>query len=508
MHMQMDVRHKKVLLVELNEINWRVVDRLIAQRGEDFLPNFRRLRQQGAWAVQSAVERPPLLDPWITWVTLHTGVPPAVHGASVLEQSSDSIAAPRLWHHVAEAGRRVGVFGSISSYPPPPLDGFVVPGPFAPSDATWPSRLEPVQAINRRYTQVHNRTTRAPTLAENAATGLALLRMGLSLSTMAHVARQLVGERLGSAERWRRVLLQPRLNWDIFSALYRRERPDFATWHSNHAAHFMHHYWRAWDDGVFPVKSSPEERRGYGQAVPEGYRLCDELIGRAMAAIDDDTVLVVASSMGQQPYISERYREGKVIVRVRDIERLLAVVGRDGISEVVPTMVPQWNLRVADPARRAAIKALFENAWRECEGNGDGDGQREAAFVVQETEAILTLTPLGLTQAGGRWRYRFPGAPGDRAEGFPITELMAVDAPTVKQGMHHPDGLLAFFGRGVAAGQRLPDCSNLDVAPTLLALMDIAIPAVMPGQVLGVTERLERLGRARQADEGPALRAA
>ena len=58
------------------------------------------------------------------------------------------------------------------------------------------------------------------------------------------------------------------------------------------------------------------------------------------------------------------------------------------------------------------------------------DGQREAAFVVQETEAILTLTPLGLTQAGGRWRYRFPGAPGDRAEGFPITELMAVDAPT------------------------------------------------------------------------------
>lgn len=46
------------------------------------------------------------------------------------------------------------------------------------------------------------------------------------------------------------------------------------------------------------------------------------------------------------------------------------------------------------------------------------------------------------------------------------------------------------------------------VAPTLLALMDLAIPTVMPGRVLGVTERLERLSRARQADEGPALRAA
>ena len=38
--------------------------------------------------------------------------------------------------------------------------------------------------------------------------------------------------------------------------------------------------------------------------------------------------------------------------------------------------------------------------------------------------------------------------------------------------------------------------------------MDIAIPAVMPGQVLGVTERLERLGPARQQQAVPALRAA
>nr|MBP8271930.1 hypothetical protein [Sphaerotilus sp.] len=100
---------KKVLLLELNEINWRVVDRLIEQRGVAFLPNFEKLKKQGAWAVQSAVERSPLLDPWITWVTLHTGVSPAVHGASVLEQSSDSISAPRTWQYAADAGRKVGV---------------------------------------------------------------------------------------------------------------------------------------------------------------------------------------------------------------------------------------------------------------------------------------------------------------------------------------------------------------------------------------------------------------
>ncbi|WP_338413361.1 alkaline phosphatase family protein [uncultured Sphaerotilus sp.] len=493
---------KKVLLLELNEINWRVIDRLIEQRGKAFLPNFEKLRTEGAWAVQSAVERSPLLDPWITWVTLHTGVSPAVHGASVLEQSSDSISAPRTWHYAAEAGRKVGVFGSISSYPPPPVHGFVVPGPFAPGNETHPPRLAPVQAVNRRYTQVHNKTTRAPTLAENAGTAAALIGMGLSLGTMAHVATQLVRERLQSGQRWRRVCLQPRLNFDIFAALYRKERPDFATWHSNHAAHFMHHYWRAWDDAVFPVKSSPKERKDYGEAVPEGYRLCDELIGRAMQLLAPDTVLVVASSMGQQPYISDVYRAGKVIVRVRDMDALLAVVGREGISEVVPTMVPQWNLRVEDPVRRLAVKTAFETAYR-VRGEDQAE-QREASFVVQETESILTVTPLGLTQDGRDWRYCFPQAAGADPTGYPIESLMAIDAPTVKQGMHHIDGLLAFYGAGVRSGVRLPDCTNLDVAPTLLALMDVPVPAVMEGQVLGCTEAFAARARlAAQAKPAP-----
>jgi hypothetical protein len=478
---------KKVLLLELNEINWRVIDRLIEQRGGGFLPNFIKLKKQGTWAVQSAVERSPLLDPWITWVTLHTGVSPAVHGASVLEQSSDSISAPRTWQYAADAGRKVGVFGSISSYPPPPLNGFVVPGPFAPGNETHPPRLAPVQAVNRRYTQVHNKTTQAPTLAENAGTAAALIGMGLSLGTMAHVATQLVRERLQSGQRWRRVCLQPRLNFDIFASLYRKERPDYATWHSNHAAHFMHHYWRAWDDAVFPVKASAEERLQYGEAVPEGYRLCDELIGRAMNLLDQDTVLVVASSMGQQPFVSDRYKAGKVIVRIRDIDALLAVVGRAGISDVVPTMVPQWNLRIEDPVRRLAVKTAFDTAYRQ---RGEDAVQREASFVVQETDAILTLTPLGLTQDQRDWRYFFPQGAAVDPTGYPIDALMAVDAPTVKQGMHHIDGLLAFFGAGVRSGVRLPDCTNLDVAPTLLALMDVPVPAVMEGRVLGCTAAL------------------
>jgi Type I phosphodiesterase / nucleotide pyrophosphatase len=468
----------KVLLLEFNEINWRVIDTLIAQRGESFLPNFGRLRKSGAWMTQSAIERTPLLDPWITWVTLHTGVPPEVHGASVLEQSSDTIKAKRTWQYASDAGLSVGIFGSISAYPPVPVKGFMVPGPFAPGNETYPPELMPVQALNRGYTQVHAGAQKAPGLGDNLKTAASLIQLGLKPSTLFKIAGQLVKERTQPETRWKRVCLQPALNFDIFKAQYLARRPDFATWHSNHAAHFMHHHWRDWDDSDFPVKSSAEDRRKYGEAVPYGYQLCDELLGKAMEMIDDDTVLMLASSMGQQPYISERYSEGKYVVRIKDIDTLLDLMGRDGITDVVPTMVPQWNLTIPDAARRDQIKRTFEAVVRRQAGHPD------AGFAVQETHDLLTITPLGLAKNQGPIEYEFTLPDGKKIV-RPLKDLFQMDTPTVKQGMHHIDGILAFWGKPVRAG-KLQACTNLDVAPTILSLLGVPVPAEMPGSVLPV----------------------
>lgn len=471
--------NRKVLMLEFNEINWSVVDKLVAQRGEKFLPNFAKLRRDGAVATQTAIEVPPHLDPWITWVTVHTGVSREVHGASVLEQSSDTIKAKRLWDYVTAAGRKVGIFGSISAYPPKPVKGFMVPGPFAPGNDTFPPSLEPVQSLNRLYTQVHNKTTEALSPVGMAKVALDLFfNFGLSINTLFRIAGQLAGERLNPASRWKRVCLQPRLNFDFFSNLYRKERPDFATWHSNHAAHFMHHYWRAWDDTGFTSKSTEKERRDYGDAVPYGYQLCDELIGRFMGLLDKDTVLVIASSMGQQPFVSERYKDGKIVVRFKNIERIVDILGRSGIVEVVPTMVPQWNLKIPDNTRRSEVKAALEASYRLVEG------QKEAAIAVEETHGMLTITPLGLAKETDDVKYFFPTCSSAKAEGYGIHNLFAVDTPTVKQGMHHPDGILAFYGADIRPGTNLGRCTNLDIAPTILSLLGIAPSPDMNGRVL------------------------
>src|SRR5262249_9888685 len=120
---------RKVLLLEFNEITWAIADPMIA-RGK--LPNLARMRREGATGGPGSADHPPPPDPWIPWETLHPGVDRGTHGATVPEQDAATIRAKRSWDYAAEAGKSVGIFGSISAFPPRPVPGFMVPGPFAP----------------------------------------------------------------------------------------------------------------------------------------------------------------------------------------------------------------------------------------------------------------------------------------------------------------------------------------------------------------------------------------
>lgn len=466
---------RKVLFLEFNEITWTIIDPMIA-KGK--LPNLARLRREGAWASPMSVDHPPHLDPWITWVTVHTGVDRSVHGATVLEQEEGTINAKRTWQYAIEAGKSVGVFGSVSAYPPRPVPGFMIPGPFSPSSDTYPPFVSPVQALNRKYTQVHHKNTQQDSALDMIRQGVDLLKLGLTPATCAAIAAQLVKERIEPHTYWKRVTLQPLINYDFFQQLYRSYRPDYATWHTNHAAHFMHHYWRAMDDSKFTAPAPAEEKRKFGGAVEYGYEVADMLLGRFMKLIDEDTILILASSMGQQPYVADLYPEGKIVVRFKDIHKVLKIIGAKGVTEVVPTMVPQWNVKIPDDAERARVKALLEKATVT-------GGAKPEAFHLAEVGDILTVTPFGMAKREGEIRYFFPDAPNADPKGYPIDELFAMDAPSPKEGMHDPKGMLVIWGKGISPGVEIKNTTNLDICPTVLSIMGIPVPSIMKGRVLG-----------------------
>jgi predicted AlkP superfamily phosphohydrolase/phosphomutase len=463
---------RRVLFLEFNEITWSLIDPLIAQGA---LPHFARLKHEGTWATPESNDLSPYLNPWITWVTVHTGVERSVHGASILEQAIDTIHAKRSWEYAVEAGLSVGVFGSIGSYPPRPVNGFWVPGPFAPASDTFPPELQPLQELNRKYTRAHNRGGAKDSWVAMVRQGLQLLRFGLKPSTICCIIRQLIHEKCQPHMSWKRVTMQSLVNGDFFVSLYQRFRPDYATWHTNHVAHYMHHYWRAMDDTPFLTPATPEEKQRYGGAVEYGYQIADQILGRLMRIVDENTVLVLASSMGQQPYVTEQYPAGRITVRMRDIHQILRIVGAQGVKAVAPMMAQEWNVTIPDPLQRAQVKHTLLRAY--------STGEKHEVFSVAEEGEILCIAPRGVAKPEPDVEVIFQDGQ-NMTHHYTFDELFVTDDPTPKEGVHHPQGVLAFWGKGIRQGVEIRHTTNLDIAPTILTLLGVVVPPIMQGHVL------------------------
>jgi hypothetical protein len=294
--------------------------------------------------------------------------------------------------------------------------------------------------------------------------------------TIARIAWQLGHERVQRHLTWKRVSLQPFINFDFFASLYRRFQPDYATWHTNHVAHYMHHYWRAMDDTAFLARATPEEKRHFGKAIPYGYGTIDRLLGKFMHLVDKRTVIVLASSMGQQPYVSEEFPDGRITVRARDIHRLLRIVDARGVTAITPAMAQQWHITIPDESERGRVKQAFLRAYN--------TGARREMFHCVGMGDILRISPCGIAERQPGVRVFFPGSPGADVPGYAFDDLFATDDPTPKEGVHHPQGVLVLWGKGIQRGVEIPATTNLDIAPTILTLLGVPVPSIMQGRVL------------------------
>jgi predicted AlkP superfamily phosphohydrolase/phosphomutase len=116
------------------------------------LPYLKRLLGKAVWGELQST-RPPTTAP--AWVACTTGVNPGQHSVFDFRESpfldpqrplvsSRSVRAPTLWQILGHHGHQVGLLNVPLSYPPQPVDGFVIAGMMSPgpeSNYTYPHEL-------------------------------------------------------------------------------------------------------------------------------------------------------------------------------------------------------------------------------------------------------------------------------------------------------------------------------------------------------------------------------
>jgi len=364
----------KVIVLGIDGLDPLAIDLLMS---EGKLPNFARLRQDGAYG--RLISQKPMLSP-ILWTTIATGKTPGEHGighfvavspqtGEKLPVTSDLRQVEALWNIAAEAGRRPAVVGWWATWPPEPLDGIIV------SDHTAYHFLF---AEGFTGAAAEEQTTHPPELAAEIAP---LLRRPTDL-TYDEVAGFVdvspeefsrpfdLSDDLGHFK-W--ALATAKSYRDVGLELWKREQPDLEMVYIegvDSTSHLFGHLFRV--TGL--AGELADQQSKFGRTVEEMYRFADELVGQYLDVMDDDTTLVVASDhgfrLGELHDDPSRVRDlRRVSERFHRIEGILYLYGR-GVKrhsridkpvlvDVTPTILTLLGLPAAeDMPGRVLTEAL------------------------------------------------------------------------------------------------------------------------------------------------------
>jgi hypothetical protein len=445
-------------MLEFNELTPALMDRFIA---EGQLPNFARMRDAAVDCLTDAQEAAPYLEPWIQWVTVHTGLSYAEHKCFNLNDGG-SLNAKRIWDLVGEAGGTSWICGSINSaFDGSIFKGHFLPDPWSVAAADHPAGyFKAYSDVVRPFVQEHSGRPDVSTI-DMARFARFMIRNGLNIETVTATIRQLAGERAASTK-WRRALILDRLQWDLFRHIYRRSRPDFATFFLNSTAHFQHFHWREMEPETFAIRPTEHDRETYADAILAGYRNMDRIVGDAMRLAGEDSAVVMCTALSQQPMLTFESTGGKQIFRHRDVGQLLKFAGVNEPCTYAPVMSQEFLLH-CDSERDAHTIA-----------------DKLRGLVLEDGRQIMWATPTGTKVDAGCNVYSDPGPALVRSpmsnDAVRFVDLF-YPLESLRSGMHSPEGLFWVKAPGLAARKVDRPVPLTDIFPTLLDLLGIGSPA-------------------------------
>lgn len=456
-----------VIMLEFNELSPALMDTFINQ---GYLPNFKRLRDSSQVFTTVAEEVAPNLDPWIQWVTVHSGLSFDEHGVFHLGDGH-KLSVKSLWDLIAAEGKTVWVCGSMNIKYDKPLRGAVVPDPWTVGVSPFPAELEPYYLFVQRNVQEYT-NDRVPLSMNDYLLFLKfMVTHGLSLRTVRAILAQLWSERRTGKGKWKRATILDKLQRDVFLHYFRKLRPAFSTFFLNSTAHFQHAHWRNMDPGPFKIKPTDSDQAEYQHAVRYGYEEMDRIVGDIVAAAPANAVIVMATALSQQPCLIYEDIGGKTFYRARTFEPLIAFAGISGCQKVEPVMSEEFHLRfgnerdATDAAGRLSALRVEGRPAMQVEQRGNNVFSGCIIYSQLEHDAMLE------------------GGPRDSSTPF---FRLFYQVESLKSGMHHPDGILWMRVPGMRPEVAREKVSLRDLPPTILSMLEIEKPAYMTGKVLPV----------------------
>ena len=480
---------------------------------EGRLPNLARLLDEGIQGpLRSTI--PPVSAS--AWASFATGTNPGQHGLvdftypipdgyEIQITNGRTRAVPALWDIIGSAGGNVGVVSMPMTYPPQPLNGFMLCSfltPSAESRYTYPDDLQEEITEKCGAYPLH--------MSEKGR--------GQDPRKFIKAVKQMEIDRARAV-----AYLMQNKPWDLF--LYVFETTD----------NLQHEVWHLLDE-THP-QYDPQMAAMVLPDILDYYETVDRLLGELLALVPDDALKVVLSDHGFGPFHKFFHinnwlaAQGWLKFKRSPISFLKRWAFKVGVT---PINALKWITRLRLGGMRKNVKrgrggnmlrrlflSFHDVDWARTKAFSVGNfgqvylnvqGLRRQGIVTEDEyeklrdEIIIAAKQLRDPQDGSqvvpvvyKREEIFHGSSAERLPDLVLHTDRAkyvsfghadfgsnkiIEPSTGQTGHHHMVGIMGLNGPDVLSGKRLEGASLLDLAPTILHYMGLPVPNYMDGRVL------------------------
>jgi len=411
-------RPKKLVLLELNEINFDVAG-LYFSLSNDKFNYLSKVCGSGLFRTSSESDYEEL-EPWIQWASVHTGLTYQEHGIFRLGDivKTDK---PQFFELIENGGYKVGSISAMNADNRLKDPAYFIPDPWTktPSDGSFWSRLL-VDAVSQT---VNDNSQAKITFKSAAQILLALLRF----ARPKHYFRYFNYVFWSRKKPWFKALFLDLLLHDIHWGLFKNKKPDFSTLFLNAGAHIQHHYFF----NAKPIRHAltiknptwyiQKNSDPLSDALELYNLICGEFLDRK------DIELIIATGLSQKPYDRVKF-----YYRLKSHKDFLNQIGVS-FSAVYPRMTRDFLVEFSSELDAAEAEAILKNIFIETDGS-------PLFGMIENRGRSLFVTLTYSNEIDGKTRFVI-----NKQVIVLQTHVVFV---AIKNGMHQAEGF-AYFTPGV-----------------------------------------------------------
>ncbi len=286
----------KLILLQLNEINFDIVKKYINQGYT--LSNFKKILRKN-FITTSSEDIYENLEPWIQWVSVHTGLPYNDHkvfrlGDIVNHQHT------QIFEKIEQAGFKVGAISPMNAKNNLKSPEYFIPDPWTqtPSDKSYVSKI-----LSEAIAQAVNDNADSKLTISSIFKLLIVFILVIPLKSKISLA---LFSLTTFFKPWRKSLVLDKYLFEIHQSYFKKKNVNFSSLFLNAGAHIQHHYFfnshvisdNKLTNPTWYIK--PDKDPIYDMLL-----IYDSIIGKII--FQKDTEVMIATGLSQKPYNRNKF---------------------------------------------------------------------------------------------------------------------------------------------------------------------------------------------------------